>query len=97
MTWKKTPIATRGVKLARHLGNIFALLLVLSEHPLKDGVCTLSLGKLAMPYPAYKHHHCAKEHHQSAPPYRHSMQHSLLVRLFISRETEGVCENQGTG
>lgn len=65
VTWKKNlPLATRVVKLAQDLGNIWTWL---SEHPLKGGVCTLSLGKLAIPYPGYKHHCCAKGHHQSAP------------------------------
>lgn len=82
---KNLPLATRVVKLAQHLGNVSTLLLVLSEHPLKDGACTLSLGRLAIPYPGYKHHYYAQGHHQSAHTYRH-----CSVRLFISRETKGV-------
>lgn len=74
---KNLPLATRVVKLAQHLGNLSTLLLLLGEHPLKGGVCTLSLGKLAIPYPACKRHYNAERHGQSAPPYRHTHAHGL--------------------
>lgn len=85
---KKLPLSTRVVKLAQDLGNIWTWLLVLSEHPLKGGVCTLSLGQLTIPYPGYKHHCCAKGHHISAPVQTHTCTQSLLARLCVSRETE---------
>lgn len=90
---KNLPLPIRVVKLAQHLGNVSTLLLVLSEHPLKDGACTLSLGRLAIPYPGYKHHYYAQGHHQSAHTYRH-----CSVRLFYFQGNKGcLCENQGTG